>query len=309
MTEESCPDVWAVVVTYLPDSATLANLLHMLSEQVRQICIVDNTPQADLRVPELVASLGEMPVTLIRLGDNHGIAAALNVGIKHALTRGAAHVLLSDQDSAPSSGMVRGLLRAHEALTGRRVAAVGPSFVNTNSGEVFPFLVDVQHSLFFGRRSASAEHPHIEALTLITSGLLVSAEALRDIGLMREDFFIDSVDTEWCYRARARGWRLFGTGWATMQHRMGDASLRVWYFGWFKANAYSPRRVYYQVRNLVRLHFLGYTGVRWRLRNVWSILGVFYFHVFYGAERRECLRMWFRGLLDGLRGRMGAFIP
>lgn len=301
--------VWAVVVTYLAEGAALTSLLRTLSSQVTQICIVDNTPQVDTTVLDVISRLDELPLQLIRLGDNQGIAAALNVGIKRALSQGATHVLLSDQDSSPAPDMVRSLLRAHVALRDRHVAAVGPSFVNTNSEELFPFLVDVRHSLLYGRRSATEEQPHVEALTLITSGLLVSALALRDIGLMREDFFIDSVDTEWCYRARAQGWHLYGTGWATMRHRMGEASLRVWYFGWFKANAYSPRRVYYQTRNLTRLHFLGYSGIRWRLRNVWSILGIFYFHVLYGADRRKCLSMWFRGLLDGLRGRMGEFKP
>lgn len=309
MSEAQDPQVWAVVVTYLPEEAPLAHLLRALSGQVRHICIVDNTPQADTRVPKLVDELAGVPLQLIRLGTNQGIAKALNIGIEHALAQGATYVLLSDQDSDPALDMVSGLLRAHVALNDRHVAAVGPSFVNTNSGELFPFLVDVRHSPLYGRRSATLQQPQVEALTLITSGLLVSAAALSDIGLMREDFFIDSVDTEWCYRARARGWRLYGTGWATMQHRMGDASLRVWYFGWFKANAYSSRRVYYQVRNLVRLHFLGYAGIRWRLRNVWSIFGIFYFHVLYGADRRGCLRMWFRGVLDGLRGRMGEFRP
>ena len=130
-----------------------------------------------------------------------------------------------------------------------------------------------------------------------------------EVGLMREDFFIDCVDTEWCYRARARGFLLYGTGWATMLHRMGDATLRFWFFGWIKGNVHSPLRIYYQIRNLVRLQFNGYRGIRWRIRIIWSFTAIFYCHVFYGSARRASLKMALRGLADGLRGRMGEFKP
>jgi rhamnosyltransferase len=311
VTNNDAERIFAVVVTYLPQVQPLVDLLTVLAPQVTRILVVDNTSMDDDRVDSLCQKLHFPNVELTRLGSNFGIAKAFNIGIEAAISEGATHVLLSDQDSQPSFDMVSGLVRAEIELkkSGVPLAAIGPSFTNINSGDLFPFLVDVKGSLFFGRRSASPEHPHIEALTLISSGTLISVAAIKAIGLMREDFFIDSVDTEWCYRARALGYRLYGTAWATMLHRMGDSSLRVWYFGWFRANAYSPLRVYYQIRNLVRLHYLGYKGIRWRIRNIWSILGIFYFHVLYGKNRLEALRMAFRGLSDAFGGRMGKFEP
>jgi rhamnosyltransferase len=303
--------VFAVVVTFLPQAEPLINLLKVLTPQVTRVLVIDNTPEEDRIVESLCDELGLVQVELIRLGNNLGIAKAFNVGIEAAVSAGATHVLLSDQDSQPAPDMIQGLVRAEAELTslGISLAAVGASFTNINSGDLFPFLVDVKGSLFFGRRSASPNQPHVEVLTLISSGTLIPVAAIKAVGLMREDFFIDSVDTEWCYRARALGYRLYGTAWATMLHRMGDSSLRVWYFGWFKANAYSPLRVYYQIRNLARLHYLGYKGIRWRIRNIWSILGIFYFHVLYGKSRLESLRMAFRGLSDAFGGRMGKFEP
>ena len=311
MTTSDATKVFAVVVTFLPEVQPLINLLKILTPQVTRVLIVDNTPEENEILESLCDELGLAQVELIRLGSNLGIAKAFNVGIEAAISAGATHVLLSDQDSQPAPDMIQGLVRAEAELTslGVSLAAVGASFTNINSGDLFPFLVDVKGSPFFARRSASPNQPHVEALTLISSGTLISVAAIKAIGLMREDFFIDSVDTEWCYRARALGYHLYGTAWATMLHRMGDSSLRVWYFGWFKANAYSPLRVYYQIRNLVRLHYLGYKGIRWRIRNIWSIFGIFYFHVLYGKNRLEALRMAFRGLSDAFCGRMGKFGP
>lgn len=303
--------VFAVIVTYLPEIKPLVDLITVVSSQVTRVLIIDNTPEADKRVPILCDRMALAQVELIRLGSNLGIAKAFNVGIEAAISAGATHVLLSDQDSQPAPDMVEGLIRAERDLTGSGVplAAVGPSFTNINSGDIFPFHVKIKGRLLYGRRPATTKSPHVNALNLISSGTLISISAIKSVGLMREDFFIDSVDTEWCYRARALGYCLYGTGWATMHHRMGDSKLRVWYFGWTKANVHSPLRIYYQVRNLVRMQYLGYRGVRWRIKNVFSIMSIFYCHVFFGTTKLAALRMALRGILDGLRGRMGEFKP
>lgn len=301
----------AVVVTFFPNAAPLEALLRALIPQVAQIIIVDNSPDDNFQAEAVCRDLGCPGITVFRLGRNFGIAKALNVGIGAARSAGATHVLLSDQDSEPASDMVEGLIRAETDLRrhGARIGAIGSSFTNVHSGKLFPFHVIVRGRPFYGRRSASAEEPHVETITLITSGTLVPVSAFDEVGLMREDFFIDCVDTEWCYRARARGFALYGTAWATMLHQMGDATLRFWFFGWIKGNVHSPLRIYYQIRNLVRLQFNGYRGIRWRLRIIWSLTAIFYCHVFYGAARRASLRMVLRGLRDGLIGRMGEFKP
>lgn len=311
MTEQSSERVFAVVVTYLAQVEALTCLLTRLVPQVERVLVVDNSPEDDITVPSLCGELGIPTIELTRLGSNRGIAKALNVGIEAARSAGATHVLLSDQDSEPACDMVEGLLRAEADLRRHiaRIGAIGSSFTSVNSGKLFPFHVRVKGRPLYGRRSASVEEPHVEAITLITSGTLVPMAVFDEVGLMREDFFIDCVDTEWCYRARARGFLLYGTAWATMVHRMGDATLQFWFFGWIKGNVHSPLRIYYQIRNLVRLQFNGYRGVRWRLRIIWSFTAIIYCHVFYGSARRASLRMALRGLCDGLRGRMGEFRP
>ena len=89
----------AVVVAYLPDTEALAALLNTLQAQTAGVIVVDNTPAEDRRVESLCASLAQERLRLERLGQNRGIACALNAGIDMALAAGATHVLLSDQDS------------------------------------------------------------------------------------------------------------------------------------------------------------------------------------------------------------------
>ena len=301
------PRVFSVVVSYQPDTEVLRALLDTLLAQTTGVFVVDNTPAADQRVEALCAALPQQTLHLIRLGDNFGIARALNIGIDAALAAGATQVLLSDQDSLPAPDMVAALLAALDDLqrAGQRVGAVGPTYTDRHTGITFPFQAHIQGRVFYGHRRPDAAHPTVEALTLITSGTLVPAPVLRDVGPMREDFFIDNVDIEWCHRVRAAGYALFGVGAAVMFHSMGDQALRVWYFGWRHESAYSPVRVYYRIRNFVALCRLPFIPWRWKLRSGWNIVGVVYTQTVFGRQRLAALRMAARGLRDGLRGRMG----
>lgn len=299
--------IYAVVVTYLPQAQPLAALLMGLAPQVERILVIDNTPTEDRRVLTLIDELSLPQAELLRLGANLGIAKALNVGIEHAVLAGATHVLLSDQDSLPTMAMVAGLLRAYSELVARgvRVGAVGPTFTDQHTGITFPFQVEVPYKFLYGHALPSVESPLIETFTLITSGTLIPVAAFADVGMMNENFFIDHVDIEWCHRARAKGFKLFGTSYATMIHQLGDAYLHVWFFGWRKESAYSSVRMYYRIRNFVVLCKAPYVPVNWKIRNGWHWLGFIYSHVVFGTERRRSFIMALRGLWDGLRGKMG----
>jgi len=299
--------VIAVVVAYMPDIDTLRALLDTLLAQTAGVFVVDNTPAADRRVETLCAALPQPALHLIRLGDNFGIARALNIGIDAALAAGATQVLLSDQDSLPAPDMVAALLAAMDDLqrAGQRVGAVGPTYTDRHTGITFPFQAHIPGRFFYGHRRPDAAHPTVEALTLITSGTLVPAQVLHEVGPMREDFFIDHVDIEWSHRARAAGFSLFGVGAAVMFHSMGDAMLRVWRFGWRQESAYSPVRMYYRIRNFVALCRLPTIKWRWKLRNAAYWIYFIYTQTVFGQQRLAALRMAARGLRDGLRGRMG----
>lgn len=309
MTSSQNAIVDAVIVTYLPDSIALSELLVALSRQVARILVIDNTPASDARVECILDGLNISNVALRRLGDNYGIAKALNVGIELARASGATHVLLSDQDSLPAADMVVGLLRTQRDLVaqGVRVGGVAPSFTDQNTGITYPFQTEVAGEFFYRHVRPDVSRPVVEALTLITSGTLVPIDVFDDAGMMREDLFIDHVDIEWSHRVRNRGWKLYGTCNATMFHRMGDDYLRVWFFGWRRESSYSPLRMYYRIRNYIVICRSRDIDWRWKLRNGWYWLGSVYSHVVFGPQKLNSLSMVVRGLWHGVRGRLGPY--
>lgn len=198
----TAPRVVAVVVTYRPDVAALRRLLDAVLPQVAGLTMVHNgahPPSPDVEVPADVA------FDVVTLGSNLGIARAQNEGITRALAAGASHVLLFDQDSEPAPDMVAALL-AGEARAGARgltVAACGARYHDPRQDNPPPFIRIEGLRL---RRQPCADPDDVVAVDyLVSSGCLIPAQALRAVGPMNEDLFIDYVDIEWGLRAAALG--------------------------------------------------------------------------------------------------------
>lgn len=303
-------NVIAIIVTYFPQSEPFLELIGSLSLQVGKILVVDNTPAKDDRTFTILAAGGVNfdQIRIVRLGWNAGIATALNVGIAVALAEGFSYVLLSDQDSLPASDMVIGLMRSYRDILsqGHRVAGVGPLVHDLITQQNYPFQTRIPGKVFYGHQFPTEDRPYISATSLITSGMFIPTDVLRETGNMYDDFFIDHVDVEWCHRVLAKGYVIFGTGQAVLYHRMGDGCIRVWYFGWRNINEYSPLRLYYRFRNFTYLLRLAYIPILWKIRASWYWAGIFYSHFVFSSKKIESLRAVAIGVWDGILGKLGA---
>lgn len=300
MSNTSLSGVCALVVTYRPDPLALRALLDALSGQVGATLVVDNTGAGE---PSCVEAGMPGVTAVVRLPDNIGLAQAQNLGWAWAKEHQYPYVLLLDQDSLPGNGMVQALLEAIEAL-GRtqRVAAVGPRFRDLREERDAPF---VRIGFPFNRKLwCEPGKPTVSCDFLISSGALIPIEVLDQVGGMDAGLFIDNVDMEWSFRVRAAGHALHGVCAATMHHRLGDARARL-PFGWGQVTVHGPPRLYYMMRNRVRLYRMQHTPAAWIAQDVPRVLvKLLLFGVLIGPRRRN-LRFMLRGLADGWRGREG----
>ena len=292
---DAATSVVAVIVSYRGERATLQRLLQALVPQVSSVVLVDNAS------PGWVAPDAVLPLLVIRLDRNQGLAAAQNLGLQAALSQGASHVLLLDQDSLPASDMVPLLLQAHRtaAAEGLRVAATGPLVLDEHQrSEGFVRFRD-------GRYEALQPGPDgalVDCDLLIASGSLIPAAALRKLGPMAEPFFIDKVDTEWCLRALAAGYQLLGVPAARLHHRLGERLVRLWFGHWRELSLHKPFRYYYMVRNSVLLRRLPHASPAWRRADQRQLRSLLLYFGLLAPGRVSALRMMARGLIDGLRG-------
>jgi rhamnosyltransferase len=134
---------------------------------------------------------------------------------------------------------------------------------------------------------------------LITSGTLIRLTALAEIGPMEADLFIDSVDFEWSFRARSKGYSLLGTYATCLQHRRGERLHRVW--PGLSIRLHSSQRLFYIYRNHFRLCFRRYMPPIWRIRGLWYLLVRTTLFALFVPHRLANLGAMLRGTLQGLR--------
>jgi Predicted glycosyltransferases len=229
--------VIGVIVTYKPNMEILEKCIESLATQLNKLIIVDNTPGKC----KLLERFEKMPnIECIYLNENYGIAYAQNVGIKRALEERADFILISDQDTIYPLDYVEKML---ECFKGNKMAACGPVFKNTLTGEINPIFKE-----FFKKEYVnSGKH---EVFQMIASGMILNSSYLTDIGLMKEELFIDYVDHEWCWRARKRGYKLLVNADVKVDHLLG--------YSWKKIigknlSLRNHIRYYYLVRNITYL--------------------------------------------------------
>jgi len=209
--------VAAVIVTFHPDDLLRAAVA-ALDGQVDRIVIVDNGS-----APDAVAGLRALagPVTVIENGTNLGLGAAQNIGIAHAMEGGAGWVLLLDQDSVHDPGMVAAMPAAWQAHPRRAEIALVAPRLHDAAGTIRAAAVTSRGPWHVGRRPLAPGDRRDDVLFAIASGSLLRSAALRGVGLMRADYFIDYVDVELCLRLRRQGWRILAVGDAGLLHRYG----------------------------------------------------------------------------------------
>lgn len=244
------------------------------------------------------SSIEESGAHVLRLSENAGIAAALNAGIRALFNGGATGAVTLDQDSTIGAGFVRALERAGDDAR-RRGEAVGVVVP-----EYFAGVSQVAR-----RRKGVLLARHS-----IQSGMLIPRETADAVGLLREDLFIDLVDTEFELRINARGLSAIAAPGLALGHSLGRRyerrllGRRVRLPGVPDAVTLStPFRYYYRVRNRVVINRLfARSAPGWTLRD--SLLETIHFAnaLLLARPRRSLWALYRAGWRDGRRSRMGA---
>jgi len=304
MTEPVC----ALIVTYNPEVAMLRNAISAVGSQVAAIVVVDNGSE-----PRALAWLrqqeGSGRFTLLTQGRNTGVAAAQNRAIYWAREQGFDFVLIMDQDSVPAPGMVTLLRNAWLSLEadGEALAAVGPMPIDPHGGGETPFF------RIAGLR-AERIHSHdigaepLRVAYLISSGSLIKLDVFDRIGLMDEGLFIDGVDFDWCFRAEARGLKVFMVPMARLFHSLGTGRHRVWFFGRKEVLQHNPKRLYFMLRNSILMARRPYIPAGWKVYSLRLVLKRLVAFGLLVPPRSLNLRMMLTGIWHGIQGRDGPFL-
>lgn len=290
--------VAVVLVTYKPDRHSLLCNLKRALGQVDKVIVIDNGSPAE--VFDGVAGLPGL--YLKRLTKNEGIAFAQNMGVEIARRFGYGWILFLDQDSRLSDDCVSALRAAYSSLSceKNRIAAVGAMYFNQMSNESGAF-VRLRGLMLEQCRPDPESSPQCVDY-LISSGMLTRTAVLDSIGDFEEDFFIDWVDTEWCMRARAAGWLLYGVPQARLSHELGSGALQL---PGRRVPLHAPARHYFVYRNFVVLCRRSYISRSEKLALIIRMTLRFMLYMALGDQRFSRLRAIMTGLVDGWQGNLG----
>ena len=286
----------AVVVTYHPDITALLKLLGALNKETDFI-VIDNGSAEIKKLAVSITVYGRCK-SLVRLDGNEGLAKALNIGISWALENNYDFVFLFDQDSSLCDLFVSRMITAYSDVkqySVKGVAAIGPRIINPQTMRQTPFKLFNKLMLRSDRFIASSNR-HYVADFLITSGTLLIAEHIAQIGFMKESYFIDNVDLEWCFRAKSMGYDLAGTDDAVLYHAIGERSLNPLVRAGIMAQ-HNPSRTYYSSRNRIHLYGADYSPLGWKVRDM---LRFFLKASWLLLSSRERKRYW-QNIRSGIR--------
>ena len=202
------PIVSVILVNFKQTEKTLCCLkkLEEMSVKPNLVVVVDNLSSEASKEALQTASFS-IPVHFIFNEKNLGFAAACNQGIKESLARQKdSFVWLLNNDTQPDTRALEKLL--DKALeTG---AGITGSLIRKPNGS-FSGGVGFIHSFF-----ASVRRPRTPEETSFNyvegSSFLISPRCISQVGLLSEDFFLYFEETDYCVRARKKG---FSIAWAT----------------------------------------------------------------------------------------------
>ena len=283
-------EVCGVVISYRPPPQFLRNVLR-LAEQVGHLVIVDNTPAPD--VPDAIEGLRSLDgCTVLCNGKNLGIAAALNIGIRQAISLGFSWIVCFDQDSAIGEGYMEAMLAAgREAERQGRVGLICPRYIDEGLGVFLP-----------PPRAANGE-----ITGCLTSGTLMRASTFGAMGPMEEKLFIDYVDHEYCLRLRSAGYKIVECQGAILQHSLGRMSYETLLGIKISTTNHSPQRRYYIHRNRLTLVIRYWLKDKeWALREFKGLVKDSVKILLLEEKKLAKAKYMARAFYDALFGRLGA---
>lgn len=288
----SCSDVCAVITTYRPDDEFPERVQRVCS-QVGLVIIVDDGELADnvvrlrdwfSRTPEII--LHHNPV-------NVGIAASLNTGVLLAKSKGYHWLLTLDDDSLLLPNAVQRLANGlKNGAWSKPVGVIGMSW--TDPGD------NIQS------QPASNSISFQEKRGIITSGSMFAIDTYDRVGPFREEFFIDSVDYDYCLRAREQGYAIVKLDEIGFEHALGRKNAFHFMGRKVGVESHDAFRVYYGFRNSTVL------ALEYCRRDVLYSMAVLLAHarklmriVICEQDKKLKLKEAFRGVRDGVRRKLG----
>lgn len=280
------------VVLYNPDARVASNI-QSYCDGVEILFVIDNSPEPDRVLVDVIKAVSPR-IVYSWMGENKGLAGALNVAVTMATGQDCDWLLTMDQDSCFLGDDITRFVTGIESQEKKfgKIGILSPVHIVNED-----FRPDLQQ-------------PAVPVRFAMTSGNLLNLEAARAVGPFEEKLFIDCVDMEYCLRLRKAGFGIVQDNTVRLQHSLGDfrtGNFLGMKMGYSNHNAI---RRYYITRNriyILRNYFRQYPGFGWLV--VRSMAGDLIRIVFFEKQKMSKLRSILSGCRDAVTGHYGKYVP
>lgn len=205
---------YALVLNYNSVDETLElydQLKRFYSEEL-QILIIDNNSEKE----DILKLKKNIPSQQLLLSNkNLGYAGGNNLGIKSALKAGAEYIWVLNPDIRVDRTSLK-ILR-ESLIKDETLAAIGPRIVQReNKDKIFCdgglVIFNSSCSTILKNHNKSCKDIGVgldyDISYIDGSSILFRSETFKRIGLLPQKYFLYFEETDWCFRAREKGWRL-----------------------------------------------------------------------------------------------------
>ena len=271
----------SIVVLYNPDINIFVRLKQLAKSSNKVLVILNQKNlfgSTDLNIDN---------TELVILGENIGLAKALNVGIRMAMnTNICDYIALFDQDS---------LLENDNSII--KITQIFKKYINEKIGLIGHSNNDIK--LKTKRRELNFDIEEVE--DVITSGSVLPCSVLKNVGLMDENLFIDYIDYEWCLRAKSFGYKIFKSHKNLIVHSLGDKYINI--IGLKKPIHTNPIRKYYIIRNTLILLNRDYISFSWKTVHFFKLLYRIPGYIFLSDNKYSSLKIILQSFNDFYKNR------
>ena len=296
----------AIIVTFYPDDRFF-EMLRSIDNQVDNIWIVDNGSSGQIRTKlEDLGSNANNSFNFILNDENLGLAAAQNQGIREAINEGSKWILLLDQDSIPAGNMIDKMMVAAESYQDKNyLGMITPRHENDDGEPSIPSY-STKHGFRLHRYFMKVDEVDDTLAFGMASGSFIPSAVLQEVGLMRDDFWIDYIDYDFSFRLRKLGYRIIGVGAASLKHRLGESFKKhIGNFS-FTYHVHPALRRYTIYRNRIRvIREYGLKFPNFLIFEALSISKDILKLAFIEGDKKKKFNAIIVGIIDGLMGRGG----
>lgn len=212
------------------------NTRALLLQTLRSICATAGDVSAEIIVVDNGSSDGSLNAVRAEFPSVQLIANSTNVGFARANNQAiaAAHGdwrLLLNSDTIVKEGALQAMLAF--ATSRSDCGVVGCKLLNEDgslqeSWAAFPSLTSELLGRNIRTRRLSQTSPLAYDVDWVGGAcMLVRSDAIRQVGGLDEGYFMYSEETDWCYRIRQAGWRVYYLADAEIVHLGGGSASRA----------------------------------------------------------------------------------